>query len=255
MIFGSLLRVDIVLAWGAKGHDVVAYIAEQNLNGRARRAISQILDGKSIVYYSSWMDNIQNSPAWVGGYDKTKTWHYVNVDEGKTLATMEREPLGDVLTATESIVADLRAGGLSDSLLRDHLKMLVHMVGDMHCPMHAGRKTDLGGNQFSVKWFGETTNLHSVWDSKFIESYRKWSYAEWQQQLDRANRRERKALSAGTAHDWVLETVEISKQVYEGTPEGGNLSYQYLYDFGPMCEEQLLKAGYRLAALLNDIFG
>ena len=98
-------------------------------------------------------------------------------------------------------------------------------------------------------------NPRSVWDSKFIESYRKWSYTEWQQMLDRADKKERAAIAAGTPRDWTLETVDISKAVYAGTVEGANLSYQYLYDFGPLCEEQLLKAGYRLAALLNELFG
>lgn len=254
LLLASLLRVDMLFAWGGKGHDVVAYIAEQHLTSRARKAVSEILDGKSMVYYASWMDNIQNSPDWEGGYDKTKTWHYINVDAGKTLATMEREPKGDVLTATEASIAALRSGNLSDSLKADHLKMLIHMIGDMHCPMHAGRKTDLGGNQFAVKWFGAETNLHSVWDSKFIESYRTWSHTEWQVQLDRVSRKEQKAIMAGTPLDWVLETVDISKAIYAGTVEGANLSYQYLYDFGPLCEEQLLKGGLRLAAVLNDIF-
>ncbi|MBR7102186.1 MAG: S1/P1 Nuclease, partial [Tidjanibacter sp.] len=71
VLAASLLRVDSLFAWGPKGHDVVAYIAEQHLTNRARKAIDKILDGQSIVYFSSWMDNIQNSPAWEGGYDKT----------------------------------------------------------------------------------------------------------------------------------------------------------------------------------------
>jgi pilin isopeptide linkage protein/LPXTG-motif cell wall-anchored protein len=69
------------------GHDVVAAIAEQNLSRKAKKAIDKILEGKSIVYYASWMDNIQNSPEWKGGYDKTKTWHYCNVDKGYTYDT------------------------------------------------------------------------------------------------------------------------------------------------------------------------
>ena len=67
-------------AWGAKGHDVVAAIAEQHLTPKAKRKINKLLDGRSIVYYSSWMDNIQNSPYWENGYNKTKTWHYANVN-------------------------------------------------------------------------------------------------------------------------------------------------------------------------------
>lgn len=240
--------------WGQKGHDVIAYIAEQNLTCRARNKISQILEGKSIVYYSSWMDNLQNAPNWEGGYDVTKTWHYANVDEGFTYETMRKEARGDVLTATETILQALRSRELSDSLRADYLKMLVHLIGDMHCPMHAGRFSDLGGNRFPVQWFGQQTNLHTVWDSRMIESARKWSYTEWQRQLDRCKRRERKIISSGTPRQWFDETVDAAAYIYANTSEGADLSYQYIYDNTALLERQLLHAGYRLAALLNEIF-
>ena len=93
--------------WGAKGHDVVAVIAEQNLTSKARKELAKILDGKSIVYYSSWMDNLQNSPDWKGGYDKTKTWHYANVDKGLTYQTMKQEEKGDVVTARTELTREM----------------------------------------------------------------------------------------------------------------------------------------------------
>ena len=254
LLLASLLRVDMLFAWGGKGHDVVAYIAEQHLTPRARKAVSEILDGKSMVYYASWMDNIQNSPDWEGGYDKTKTWHYINVDAGKTLATMEREPKGDVLTATEASIAALRSGNLSDSLKADHLKMLIHMIGDMHCPMHAGRLSDLGGNQVLVKWFGRDVKLHAVWDDLIVESVRKWSYSEWQREIDNVSKEEREAMAAGTPLDWMNETVEICKKVYEDAPAGSELSWDYQNENFPLLEMQLRKAGYRLARLLNEIY-
>lgn len=241
--------------WGQKGHDIIAYIAEQNLTCRAKKKITKILDGKSIVYYSSWMDNLQNSPEWKGGYDVTKTWHYANVDEGETYDSMRKEERGDVLTALDKIVSGLRKGELSDSLESDYLKMLVHLVGDLHCPMHAGRLSDRGGNNFKVKWFGQQTNIHSVWDSRFIESARKWSYREWQSQLDRLNRKERNIIAYGTPRQWFDETVGFAAYIYSNTPENGELSYQYVYDNSELLERQLLYGGYRLAALLNDIFG
>lgn len=253
----SLLVMQALPAfgWGQKGHDVVAYIAEKHLTCKAKKNIGRMLEGKSIVYYSSWMDNLQNSPDWKGGYDVTKTWHYANVDEGETYDSMRKEEKGDVLTALDMIVGELHRSELTDSLKADYLKMVVHLVGDMHCPMHAGRLSDLGGNRLQVKWFGQQTNLHSVWDTRFIESARKWSYTEWQQQLDRCSRKERKQISAGTPRQWFDETVAAVKHLYETTPENGNLSYQYLYDHNELLERQLLYAGYRLAALLNDIFG
>ena len=247
-------------AWGPKGHDIVAAIAEQNLTKKTKKALDKILEGKSIVYYSSWMDNIQNSPNWKNGYDKTKTWHYANVDKGLTYETMEKNKKGDVLTGLEFLVNELTVNfdNLSDSLKQDYVKMVVHMVGDMHCPMHAGRSTDRGGNGKNVKWFGQKTNLHSVWDSKMIDSARKWSYTEWVNHLDRKDKKYKKAIVQGTYQDWFAETVVRAEELYEYAERQGdevpNFSYQYVYDFSPLLENRLQTGGYRLAHVLNTIF-
>lgn len=257
LLFVSMLPAT---AWGPKGHDVVAAIAEQHLTCKAKRQISKLLDGKSIVYYSSWMDNIQNSPYWEDGYYKTKTWHYANVDKGLTYETMQKNENGDVVTALTMLTDEMLDNykHLTDSMKVDYLKMIVHMVGDLHCPMHAGRLSDLGGNRMKVKWFRQDTNLHSVWDSKIIDSARKWSYTEWCDQLDRKDRKYRKEVMSGTYEDWFTETVEAAADIYEYVESmdqaSPNLSYQFVYDFSPLLEESLLHAGYRLAYVLNEIF-
>ena len=171
----ALLSSIPSFGWGQKGHDVVASIAENHLTRKTRKALDKLLDGKSIVYYSSWMDNIQNSPYWENGYNKTKTWHYANVDKGHTYQTMTRNEKGDVITGLEMITKEMTENykNLTDSMKVDYVKMIVHMVGDLHCPMHAGRLSDRGGNGTKVKWFGQPTNLHSVWDSKMIDSARR----------------------------------------------------------------------------------
>ena len=244
-------------AWGQKGHDIVASIAEKHLTRKARKNLNVILGGKSLVYYSSWMDNVQNSPYWKGGYDRTKTWHYFNVDEGYTPETMPRNPNGDVLSALDMLIDSLgnHRSELSDSVKFDYLRMLIHLVGDVHCPMHVGRLSDRGGNELSVKWFGSKTNLHSVWDSKLIESVHSWSYTEWQQNLDRCTKTEFKEMSSGTPKDWLTETWKITVGIYDYIKPDENYSYKYRYDYAPIVEHQLLVAGYRLAALLNRIFG
>ena len=247
--------------WGQKGHDVVAAIAEQHLTRKAKKAITEILDGKSIVYYSSWMDNIQNSPDWDKGYNKTKTWHYANVDKGETYQTMQKNENGDVITGLEFLTKELTENydNLTDSTRADYVKMIVHMVGDMHCPMHAGRLSDRGGNGTKVKWFGQNTNLHSIWDSKIIESARKWGYKEWVEQLDRTDKKFKKEVMRGTYEEWFKETVEGAASIYEYVEsmqkENPNLSYQFVYDFSPLLEDRLLVGGYRLAFVLNEIFG
>lgn len=254
-----MLNITTAYGWGATGHDVVAAIAEQHLTPKAKRKINKLLDGKSIVYYSSWMDNIQNSPYWENGYNKTKTWHYANVDEGLTYQTMTKNPDGDVVSGLEMLTKEMTENykNLTDSMRVDYLKMIVHMVGDLHCPMHAGRLSDRGGNGTKVRWFGQNTSLHSVWDSKMIDSARKWHYSEWAEQLDRTDRKYRKEIMKGSYEEWFNDTVENAAILYDYVEELGdtpNLSYQFVYDFSPLLEEQLLNGGYRLAYVLNTIF-
>ena len=256
-----LLNATAAFAWGPMGHDVVAAIAEQHLTPKAKKNISKILDGKSIVYYSSWMDSIQNSPYWENGYNKTKTWHYANVDKGLTYQTMPKNPDGDVVTGLEFLTKELMENfdNLTDSTKADYVKMIVHMVGDLHCPMHAGRLSDRGGNGMKVRWFGQNTSLHSLWDSKIVESARKWNYSEWVEQLDRTDKKFKKSVMCGTYEEWFVDTVKGAASIYEYVENMGvenpNLSYKYVYEFSPLLEDRLLVGGYRLAYVLNMIFG
>ena len=94
----SLLIVRSALAWGQKGHDVTAYIAECHLTPAAAKKIDKVLDGHSPVYLPpTGSNNASHTP----DYAYTKTWHYLNVDEGKTLETMPANPKGDVLKARD----------------------------------------------------------------------------------------------------------------------------------------------------------
>lgn len=256
-----MLNSLVSFGWGPTGHDVVAAIAEKHLTDKTKECLDEILDGRSIVYYSSWMDNIQNSPYWSNGYNQTKTWHYANVDKGETYQTMKKNEKGDVVTGLVMLTDELTNNydNLTDSMRADYVKMIVHMVGDMHCPMHAGRLSDLGGNRMKVKWFGRNTNLHSVWDSKIVESARKWSYSEWRDQLDRAVCPEWVAsVTVGGYEEWFMETVDGAAKIYAYVEalgeENPNLSYQFVYDFSPLLENRLLTGGYRLAYVLNTIF-
>ena len=237
-------------AWGPKGHDVVAYVAENNLSKRALKRVEAILDGKSMVYVANWLDNASHTPE----YAYTKTWHYVNVEPSEgSYAESQREPKGDVVTAVNSIVERLKSGELTAEEERAELMMLIHLVGDMHCPMHAGHKSDRGGNGTQVTYFGKSRKLHSVWDSEIVESAHKWSYTEWQRQIDRLNRKQSRAIVQGTPNDWIEECVAIADDVYRNST-GTNLSYDYVAQYAPVVEQQLLKGGLRLAALLEEIY-
>lgn len=244
---GSL---QTALGWGQKGHDVTAYIAECNLTPEAAQEIDRVLDGHSPVYYANWLDSASHTPE----YAYTRTWHYANIDEGYTYDTMPKEPAGDVVTAVNDLVAELKSKELSAEKEAEALKMLIHLVGDMHCPMHLGRLSDLGGNKRPVRFFGRETNLHSAWDTNIPEAVHNWSYSEWQQQIDRLTDEEAAQIVAGEPADWVKETHEICKEIYDFSPEGTKISYDYIFKYTPVVEKQFLRGGRRLARLLNEIY-
>lgn len=237
-------------AWGQKGHDVTCAIAQRHLTKKAQKQINQILDGKSIVYWSSWLDNASHTPE----YAYTKTWHYKNIDADETYETAAQNEAGDVLTAIEAQIKALKSGTLNHEQQALALKMLVHLVGDLHCPMHMGHKSDLGGNKWQIQYFGQGKNLHSIWDSSIIESARKWTYSEWAEELDRVSKPQYKQITSGTLNDWGRETYEAATRIYNETPVGSKLSYDAVSYWSETLEKHLLNGGLRLASILNEIF-
>lgn len=239
-----------VFAWGQKGHDVTAYIAECHLTEEAAAKIDKILGGHSPVYYANWLDAASHTPQ----YEYTRTWHYLNIDEGATLETTPRNPQGDVLTAVTEIVARLRQGGLDPQQERLQLIMLIHLVGDMHCPMHLGRLSDMGGNLRPVSVFDGESNLHAAWDTAIPEAAHRWSYTEWQKQTDRLSEERIAQIQSGEPEEWIAQTHALCAEIYEKSPGGTNISYDYVDWATPIVEQQFLRGGYRLARLLNEIY-
>lgn len=237
-------------SWGQKGHDVTCAIAQNHLSKKAQKRINNLLDGKSIVYWANWMDNASHTPE----YAYTSTWHYKNIDANETYEGAVANPKGDVIVAVNDIIAAFKSGKLSREEQILNLKFLVHLVGDIHCPMHMAHKSDRGGNKWQVQYFGSGKNLHSVWDSGVIESARKWSCSEWVNELDRATKAQAAQIVAGTPEDWGRETFEIATKIYDTTPVGSKLSYDYVSEWSPVLEQQLLRGGLRLASVLNEIF-
>lgn len=250
--FGLTLTMTLsAFGWGQKGHDVTAFIAEKHLTQAAKAACDSILGGKSIVYWSNWADNACHTPQ----YEYTKTWHYRNIDAGHDYDSFPRNEDGDVTTAIKSQYEVLSnpESALEEKQLA--LKLLVHFVGDIHQPMHMGHLSDRGGNGVKVKYFNSDRNLHGIWDSSLVESAHNWTYTEWQDQIDRASKDEEAAIIASTdPDDWGKETFAYATQIYDKTPDGTAISYDYIAEWTPVIEDQLLKGGLRLANLLNTLF-
>lgn len=251
IIFSALVLFALPsFGWGQKGHDVTAYVAECNLKPGVRNKVMKILGNHSLVYYANWMDTASHTPE----YAYTSTWHYANVDEGFTYETMDKLSEGDVIRAVNDLTARLKQKNLAPDEEKLSLMMLIHLVGDLHCPMHAGRRTDRGGNNVEVKFFNSPRKLHGIWDTDLVESAHKWGYIDWQQQIDRASKQEKKAITEGTPLTWFNETHLIAEQIYSDTPAETVVSYDYIAKYTPVIEQQLLRGGLRLAKILNEIY-
>ena len=133
------------------------------------------------------------------------------------------------------------------------LKLLVHLVGDIHQPLHVGNGTDKGGNEVKLKYFWKSSNLHRVWDSGLIDN-QQLSYTEYAESIDFATPQQLKDWQATSVLDWAYESMALRKQVYN-IPEDGNLSYRYNYDNLATVNLRLRQAGIRLAGILNEIYG
>ena len=247
--------------WGQKGHDVVAAIAERHLTPEAEAMVSELLDGKSIIYWANWLDNASYTPE----LKYTKTWHYKNVNEGVRYEEMGVNSSGDAVTALKSrmeILTDT-ASSRDEKVLA--LKILVHIMGDLHQPLHLGHANDLGGNRIKVKFFDRETNLHSVWDNSLPDAAHKWSYTEWVNQLDRLPLEKENEIvfpeeyslqgiyTPAIIDKWAKETVGVADKVYRRMPEKSKIAYDEIAWSTPIIEDQLLAAGLRLAFLLNTV--
>ena len=251
LTIGLALGSLSAFGWGQKGHDVTVYIAENNLTPKALEKITELLDGKSMVYWANWLDNASHTPE----YAYSKTWHYKNIDSGVEFEEAPLHPDGDIIRAIYAQIPVLQNEEASKEEQQLAMKILIHLMGDIHQPMHMGHASDLGGNRWIVNYFGRDNNLHSVWDSSVPESAHKWTYTEWNNQINRATQQEKdEILANGTPELWGEETYDICKAVYALTPEGTKISYDYVSQWAPVVENQFLKGGLRLADLLNSIY-
>ncbi|MEJ2585552.1 MAG: S1/P1 nuclease, partial [Robiginitalea sp.] len=231
-------------------HRVVGEVARMHLSKKARKAVSDLMGGETLAEVSNYGDAIKSDRA----YAAFSPWHYVNFPADKTYTEVTPSPQGDVVQGIEKCIAILKDPKTPREEEVFYLKMLIHLVGDLHQPLHVGREEDRGGNDIQVRWFGRGSNLHRVWDANLIDDYG-MSYTELARTLPRWSRDKIRQKQRGSVYQWVEEIQEVTNRVYDSAEAGEKLSYRYRYDWWDTVEEQLLLGGVRLAAVLNDIYG
>ena len=247
---GSLLAASPALAWGANGHRITGAIAEQNLSGLAKANVQLLIGSETLAEAATWPDDMKSDPA--PFWQKTASpWHYVTVAAGDIYKPSMAPAEGDAITALTRFTATLQdpTAGLEDK--RIALRFVVHIIGDLHQPLHVGRGNDRGGNDTSVAFFNRPTNLHSLWDSGLIEQ-KQLSFSEYASFLSRSITPENVvAWSDPRPGTWMTESVKLREQIY---PQDPKLSWSYAYQHRSALDERLKQAGVRIATYLNWLF-
>lgn len=241
-----LFTAQFVFAWGQEGHRVVGEVAWNHLTKKAQKNVQKVLGTESLGMCGNYMDFIKSDPT----YDSLGVWHYCTIPDGEEYHAHPEE--GDVIMAINHYLNELKTKNYSvDETFA--LKCLVHLVGDIHQPLHVGNGTDRGGNNVKIEFMYQKTNLHRVWDSDLIE-FQQLSYSEYTAWVDVATKDQIAAWQSAPILDWANESKAMRPLVYN-YPSDGKLGYRYNFDCIAALNERLNQAGIRLAYILNQIYG
>ena len=260
----SALAAAPAAAWGPVGHRITAQIAQDNVSGQTRARIAQILGHEELPEAATWPDEQRSNP---DAFWQTTSypWHFVTIPVGQAPEHLEHPSEGDAETALESFTAVLRDPAASPEDKARALRFVVHIVGDLHQPLHVGKPGDRGGNDVKVKWFDDPVvqNLHWVWDEGMIRR-QELSFSEYAARLEARMTAEQVVAWWNIEPDtWMAESAALRDRIYPvpserdgaGTPEAPFvMRYWYPYEWTPEMELRLQQSGIRTAAYLDWVF-
>lgn len=259
---------QLASGWGGEGHRIVVAIAERHLSQRALDNISRYIPAEDLIKESVYMD--------IHRKDSNLLYAYNFHEQCINLKTMEYDPnahvdCGDISRALWLADYNLsHLSAVSDSIVQLNLRMLLHFVGELHCPVHLGIpsiwqpkppfRKDFG------KWYWRGKNVKSF--HAFIDRAPRYMFPDMTpeqvaESIDRLSRREARKVVKGDFTDWTNDSVRGGFRIYDSfpplweipdTPEAKHIPDDYLDRVGGILTEELVKAGYQLAELLNRYF-
>lgn len=242
-------------AWGEAGHRIVAMIAEQNIDPATVTQIHLILGNDvELADVANFADAVRND------FPKTYNFHFVDIPKNKNDYKATRDcklnpQKGDCVIAALPRFRDTILSPSSTPGQRAFaLKFIIHLVGDMHQPLHCADNHDLGGGGVTVWWFNDKTNLHKVWDTRIIGRAQLTDEEFVQGLIDGSTPQDMKAMRDGTMLEWALESHQLARDFAYAVPTNGRLGADYYQRNWPVVDQQLLRAGMRLARVLDWIF-
>lgn len=258
-----VFSIPKAFSWGDMGHQTVGEIAERNLSPNAKKAINNILGPEKLALASIWADSIKDDPE----FNSFKDFHFIDPHASK-----------DLLTVLNKYPALIKNPNEERSVKMIALRYIIHVVGDIHQPLHAGMKNDRGGNTCVVDWDSKILNLHSVWDGKIVEFdtfrlksnhsplkfYSYMTYADDILKLNPLTEAEKSEVQSKNFAVWIKESQDAETYVYpiedtESYCKGvvlnpPKITEAYKEKAVEITRVRLHYAGLRLASFLNDIF-
>jgi hypothetical protein len=241
-------------AWGREGHEIVALLAEQRLRPEVRETVTKLLGGTTFVEASMWADEVRAK--------ETAAWHYVNIhiNEATYDADSHCPKEQCVIGQIERFLHVLKNKEADFKKRQKALKYLIHFIGDLHQPLHSGDNHDRGGNDVQVEFLGQTIspynrkpwNLHAVWDSGILEAHDRDAQHYATRLILWLESQPEGTFQNGSVIDWAMESHQIAKIHVYMLPEDRKLGEVYYRANVPIVDQQLARAGVRLAKVLND---
>ena len=233
-------------AWGKRGHELVAQIAFHFLDDPIKELVKKYLGNLSIEEAANWMDDERSNSY----YNYMRTWHYLDMDKG-TVYTPSAER--NILTILHSAIVELRKyKTIKSKDVRRDLLLIFHLVGDLHQPLHTGYAIDKGGNTIEITSPVVSGNLHSVWDTQILE-YKNITLDSCLAAYNSYDAASIGGIKKINELNWMYESRSNLDSVYNF--KNNFLDQNYIDRNTFIIKRQLLKAGLRLASILNDVFG
>ena len=230
--------------WGGKGHKIIVQIAKGQLSQSVIDSVDYYLDGVTWEEAACWMDKVHEDRT----YEFMKPWHYVNIKKDNTYVATTNPNIINELEFLIPAIENRKKYTREKTGM--YLKILFHLVGDIHQPLHCGYPEDHGGNDLSGTFFEKNTTLHKLWDSEIIREKKIDEKAclrllkSWPpEQIDE--------IKKAKLLDWVNGSKALLPMVYSFKE---TTSHKYVVAATANIKDQLTKAGLRLAGTLEECF-
>jgi len=235
--------------WGKTGHRVTGAIADLYLTDQTRSAVQDILGVESLAEASNWPDFMRSSSE--DFWRAAGAYHYVVSPDGGAYDPANAPPEGDAYTALEQFSQIVTDANASLEERQRALRLIVHIIGDLHQPLHVGNGHDRGGNDVTVVWFDTVTTLHLAWDEDLVD-HEQLSYTEMTNWLSaRITDAQVQDWSDPDPLVWIAESAALRNGVY---PDDAELRWNYVYEHRATMRTRLSQGGVRIAAYLNALF-